>query len=312
MLGSIKLLTGTSNPKLAQEVSEYLGIPLSDATVGRFSDGEVRVKINESMRGEDVFVIQSLCHPVNDNIMELLFILDALKRASAGRITAVIPYYAYARQDRKDKPRVPISARLLADLISTAGAQRLIVVDLHSPQIQGFFNIPVDNLYALNVLYEYVKERVDQDTVVVSPDAGGVERARMLANKLGCGIAIIYKRRPEPNVAEVLDLIGDVKNKTAIIVDDIVDTAGTVVAATHMLLSKGAKRVLVCATHGVFSGPAIDRLKEAPIEEVITTNTLPVEKHNLEKLRVVSIAPLIGEAIKRAHEGESISSLFIQ
>ncbi|MFN3471879.1 MAG: ribose-phosphate diphosphokinase [Aquificaceae bacterium] len=312
MLGSIKLLTGTSNPKLAQEVSEYLGIPLSDATVGRFSDGEVRVKINESMRGEDVFVIQSLCHPVNDNIMELLLILDALKRASAGRITAVIPYYAYARQDRKDKPRVPISARLLADLISTAGAQRLIVVDLHSPQIQGFFNIPVDNLYALNVLYEYVKERVDQDTVVVSPDAGGVERARMLANKLSCGIAIIYKRRPEPNVAEVLDLIGDVKNKTAIIVDDIVDTAGTVVAATHMLLSKGAKRVLVCATHGVFSGPAIDRLKEAPIEEVITTNTLPVEKHNLEKLRVVSIAPLIGEAIKRAHEGESISSLFIQ
>ncbi|MFN3976108.1 MAG: ribose-phosphate diphosphokinase [Aquificaceae bacterium] len=312
MLGSIKLLTGTSNPKLAQEVSEYLGIPLSDATVGRFSDGEVRVKINESMRGEDVFVIQSLCHPVNDNIMELLLILDALKRASAGRITAVIPYYAYARQDRKDKPRVPISARLLADLISTAGAQRLIVVDLHSPQIQGFFNIPVDNLYALNVLYEYVKERVDQDTVVVSPDAGGVERARMLANKLSCGIAKIYKRRPEPNVAEVLDLIGDVKNKTAIIVDDIVDTAGTVVAATHMLLSKGAKRVLVCATHGVFSGPAIDRLKEAPIEEVITTNTLPVEKHNLEKLRVVSIAPLIGEAIKRAHEGESISSLFIQ
>ncbi|MFN3946774.1 MAG: ribose-phosphate diphosphokinase [Aquificaceae bacterium] len=312
MHGSIKLLTGTSNPKLAQEVSEYLGIPLSDAIVGRFSDGEVRVKINESMRGEDVFVIQSLSHPVNDNIMELLLMLDALKRASAGRITAVIPYYAYARQDRKDKPRVPISARLLADLITVAGAQRVIIVDLHSPQIQGFFNIPVDNLYALNVLYEYVKGRVNQDTVVVSPDAGGVERARMLANKLGCGIAIIYKRRPEPNVAEVLDLIGDVKDKTAIIVDDIVDTAGTVVAATHMLLSKGAKRVLVCATHGIFSGPAIDRLKEAPVEEVITTNTLPVENRTFEKLRVVSVAPLIGEAIKRAHEGESISSLFIQ
>ncbi|MFN3871008.1 MAG: ribose-phosphate diphosphokinase [Aquificaceae bacterium] len=312
MYGSIKLLTGTSNPKLAQEVSEYLGIPLSDAIVGRFSDGEVRVKINESMRGEDVFVIQSLSHPVNDNIMELLLMLDALKRASAGRITAVIPYYAYARQDRKDKPRVPISARLLADLITVAGAQRVIIVDLHSPQIQGFFNIPVDNLYALNVLYEYVKGRVNQDTVVVSPDAGGVERARMLANKLGCGIAIIYKRRPEPNVAEVLDLIGDVKDKTAIIVDDIVDTAGTVVAATHMLLSKGAKRVLVCATHGIFSGPAIDRLKEAPVEEVITTNTLPVENRTFEKLRVVSVAPLIGEAIKRAHEGESISSLFIQ
>ncbi|MFN3599661.1 MAG: ribose-phosphate diphosphokinase [Aquificaceae bacterium] len=311
MYGSIKLLTGTSNPKLAQEVSEYVGIPLSDAIVGRFSDGEVRVKINESMRGEDVFVIQSLSHPVNDSIMELLLMLDALKRASAGRITAVIPYYAYARQDRKDKPRVPISARLLADLITVAGAQRVIIVDLHSPQIQGFFNIPVDNLYALNVLYDYVKERVDQNTVVVSPDAGGVERARILANKLSCGIAIIYKRRPEPNVAEVLDLIGDVKDKTAIIVDDIIDTAGTVVAATHMLLSKGAKRVMVCTTHGIFSGPAIDRLREAPIEKVITTNTLPMENRTFEKLRVVSIAPLIAEAIKRAHEGESISSLFI-
>ncbi len=311
MYGSIKLLTGTSNPKLAQEVSEYLGMPLSDAIVGRFSDGEVRVKINESMRGEDVFVIQSLSHPVNDSIMELLLMLDALKRASAGRITAVIPYYAYARQDRKDKPRVPISARLLADLITVAGAQRIIIVDLHSPQIQGFFNIPVDNLYALNVLYDYVKEKVDQNTVVVSPDAGGVERARILANKLSCGIAIIYKRRPEPNVAEVLDLIGDVKDKTAIIVDDIIDTAGTVVVATHMLLSKGAKRVMVCATHGIFSGPAIDRLREAPLEEVITTNTLPMENRTFEKLRVVSIAPLIAEAIKRAHEGESISSLFI-
>lgn len=311
MFGSIKLLTGTSNPKLAQDVSEHLGIPLSDAIVGRFSDGEVRVKINESMRGEDVFVIQSLGYPVNDNIMELLLILDALKRASAGRITAVIPYYAYARQDRKDKPRVPISARLLADLITVAGAQRLIVVDLHSPQIQGFFNIPVDNLYALNVLYEYIKERIDGELVAVSPDAGGVERARLLANKLVCSIAIIYKRRPEPNVAEVLDLIGDVKGKKAIIVDDIIDTAGTVVAATNMLLSKGAKSVYVSATHGIFSGPAIDRLRESPVEEVIVTNTLQVENKGLEKLRVVSIAPLIAEAIKRAHEGESISSLFI-
>ncbi len=310
MLGSIKLLTGTSNPRLAQEIGEYLGIPLSDALVGRFSDGEVRVKINESMRGEDVFVIQSLGHPVNDSIMELLLLLDALKRASAGRITAVIPYFAYARQDRKDKPRVPISARLLADLITTAGAQRLIIVDLHSPQIQGFFNIPVDNLYALGVLYEYLSKRLEGDVVVVSPDAGGVERARLLANRLGSSIAIIYKRRPEPNVAEVLDLIGDVKNKTAVIIDDIIDTAGTVVAATHMLLSKGAKSVFVCATHGVFSGPAIERLKESPIEEVIVTNSLNMEGKKLEKLRVVSIAPLVGEAIRRAHEGESISSLF--
>lgn len=311
MYGSIKLLTGTSNRKLAQEIAEYLGIPLSDAFVGRFSDGEVRVKINESMRGEDVFVIQSLGYPVNDNIMELLLMLDALKRASAGRITAVIPYFAYARQDRKDQPRVPISARLLADLITVAGAQRLIVVDLHSPQIQGFFNIPVDNLYALSVLADYVDKRVQGERVVVSPDAGGVERARLLANKLGCGIAIIYKRRPEPNVAEVLDIVGDVKGKKAIIVDDIIDTAGTVSAATNLLLSKGATSVFVVATHGIFSGPAVERLTKASIEEVITTNTLDLESKRFEKLRVVSIAPLIGEAIRRAHEGTSISSLFM-
>lgn len=310
MIGSIKLLTGTSNQKLAKEVSDYLNIPLSDAIVSRFSDGEVRVQINESMRGEDVFVIQSLCPPINENIMELLLILDAIKRASAGRITAVIPYYAYARQDRKDKPRVPISARLLADLITVAGAQRVVVVDLHSPQIQGFFNIPVDNLHALGVLYDYLKDKVDGETVVVSPDAGGVEMARLLANKIGCPIAISYKRRPEPNVAEVLDLIGDVKGKRAIIVDDIIDTAGTVCAAGELLLSRGASRVDVVATHGLLSGPAVERLRKSPIEEVVTTNTIPAEHKNLEKLKVVSIAPLIGEAIRRIHEGESVSMLF--
>ena len=311
MIGSIKLLTGTSNQKLAKEVSEYLNIPLSDAIVSRFSDGEVRVQINESMRGEDVFVIQSLCPPINESIMELLLILDAIKRASAGRITAVIPYYAYARQDRKDKPRVPISARLLADLITVAGAQRVVVVDLHSPQIQGFFNIPVDNLHALGVLYDYLKDKVDSsNTVVVSPDAGGVERARLLANKIGCPIAIIYKRRPEPNVAEVFDIIGDVMGKRAIIVDDIIDTAGTVCAASELLLSKGASRVDVVATHGLLSGPAVERLRKSPIEEVVVTNTIPVEHKNLEKLKVVSVAPLIGEAIRRIHEGESVSVLF--
>jgi ribose-phosphate pyrophosphokinase len=311
MIGSIKLLTGTSNQNLAKEVSEYLNIPLSDAIVSRFSDGEVRVQINESMRGEDVFVIQSLCPPISESIMELLLILDAIKRASAGRITAVIPYYAYARQDRKDKPRVPISARLLADLITVAGAQRVVVVDLHSPQIQGFFNIPVDNLHALGVLYDYLKDKVDSsNTVVVSPDAGGVERARLLANKIGCPIAIIYKRRPEPNVAEVLDIIGDVKGKRAIIVDDIIDTAGTVCAASELLLSKGASRVDVVATHGLLSGPAVERIRKSPIEEVVVTNTIPVEHKNLEKLKVVSIAPLIGEAIRRIHEGESVSVLF--
>ncbi|MCC6063392.1 MAG: ribose-phosphate pyrophosphokinase [Thermocrinis sp.] len=311
MIGSIKLLTGTSNQNLAKEVSEYLNIPLSDAIVSRFSDGEIRVQINESMRGEDVFVIQSLCPPINESIMELLLILDAIKRASAGRITAVIPYYAYARQDRKDKPRVPISARLLADLITVAGAQRVVVVDLHSPQIQGFFNIPVDNLHALGVLYDYLKDKVDSsNTVVVSPDAGGVERARLLANKIGCPIAIIYKRRPEPNVAEVLDIIGDVKGKRAIIVDDIIDTAGTVCAASELLLSKGASRVDVVATHGLLSGPAVERLRKSSIEEVVVTNTIPVGHKNLEKLKVVSIAPLIGEAIRRIHEGESVSMLF--
>lgn len=311
MIGSIKLLTGTSNQNLAKEVSEYLNIPLSDAIVSRFSDGEVRVQINESMRDEDVFVIQSLCPPINDSIMELLLILDAIKRASAGRITAVIPYYAYARQDRKDKPRVPISARLLADLITVAGAQRVVVVDLHSPQIQGFFNIPVDNLHALGVLYDYLKDKVDSsNTVVVSPDAGGVERARLLANKIGCPIAIIYKRRPEPNVAEVLDIIGDVKGKRAIIVDDIIDTAGTVCAASELLLSKGASRVDVVATHGLLSGPAVERLRKSPIEEVVITNTIPAEHKKLEKLKIVSIASLIGEAIRRIHEGESVSMLF--
>ena len=310
MIGSIKLLTGTSNQKLAKEVSDYLNIPLSDAFVSRFSDGEVRVQINESMRGEDVFVIQSLCPPINESIMELLLILDAIKRASAGRITAVIPYYAYARQDRKDKPRVPISARLLADLITVAGAQRVVIVDLHSPQIQGFFNIPVDNLHALGVLYDYLKNKVDGETVVVSPDAGGVERARLLANKIGCPIAIIYKRRPEPNVAEVLDLIGDVKGKRAIIVDDIIDTAGTVCAAGELLLSRGASRVDVVATHGLLSGPAVERLRRSPIGEVVITNTIPAERKDLEKLRIVSIAPLIGEAIRRIHEGESVSMLF--
>ncbi|WP_448587524.1 ribose-phosphate diphosphokinase [Thermocrinis sp.] len=310
MIGSIKLLTGTSNLELAKEVSQYLGIPLSDALVSRFSDGEVRVQINESMRGEDVFVIQSLCPPINENIMELLLILDALKRASAGRITAVIPYYAYARQDRKDKPRVPISARLLADLITVAGAQRVVIVDLHSPQIQGFFSIPVDNLHALGVLYEYLRDRVDGNTVIVSPDAGGVERARLFANKIGCPIAIIYKRRPEPNVAEMLDIIGDVRGKRAIIVDDIIDTAGTVCAASELLLSKGALSVDVVATHGLLSGPAVERIRRSGIREVIITNTIPSENKGLEKLRVVSAAPLIGEAIRRIHEGESVSILF--
>lgn len=311
MYRPLKLLTGTANVPLAKEVSDYLGVSLSDMLVTKFSDGEVRVQINESMRGGDVFVIQSLSYPANQHIMELLLIIDALKRASAGRITAVIPYFAYARQDRKDRPRVPISARLLADIITVAGANRVVTIDLHSPQIQGFFDIPVDNLYALPVIYEHINKHLDlRDPIVVSPDAGGVERARQLANKLGCGIAIIYKRRPEPNKAEVFDVVGEVEGKEAIIVDDIIDTGGTVVAASNLLLNKGAKRVIVCATHGVLSGPAVDRLVDSPIEKVIITNTIPVGEKNFPKLEVISVAPLLAETIKRIHEEDSVSSLF--
>ncbi len=304
----LKLITGTSNTKLALEISSYLDVPISKALISKFSDGEIRVQIEESMRGNDVYVIQSLFPNSNDSIMELLLILDAIKRASANRITAVIPYFAYARQDRKDKPRVPISARLLADMITIAGANRVVVVDLHAPQIQGFFNIPVDNLLALPVLYNYIKDQVEdpQNIVVVSPDAGGAERARKLANRLGCNIAIIYKRRPEPNKAEVFDVIGNVENKEAIIIDDIIDTGGTLVAASNMLLSKGSLSVRALSTHGLFSGSA-----KSNISEIVVTNTICQENNlSLEKLRVVSIASLIGEAIKRIYEGNSVSSLF--
>ena len=308
----LKLLTGTANRELAEEVSKYLSVNISDMLVTKFSDGEVRVQINESIRGADVYVFQSLSFPANQHIMELLLIIDALKRSSAGRITAVIPYFAYARQDRQDKPRTPVSARLLADLITVAGANRVVTIDLHSPQIQGFFDIPVDHLSALPVLYDYIKKNlILENPIVVSPDAGGVERARQLANRLGCGIAIIYKRRPEPNKAEVLDVVGDIEGKEAIIIDDLIDTAGTMVAAANMLINRGAKRVLACATHGVLSGPAVERLTNSPIEQVIITNTIPVGDKMFNKLKVVSVAPLLGEAIKRIHEEESVSSLFV-
>jgi ribose-phosphate pyrophosphokinase len=284
---------------------------LVDVLLTRFSDGEIRVQINENVRGADVFVIQSLTYPTNDSIMELLLLLDALKRSSAHRITAVIPYYAYARQDRKDKPRVPISAKLLADLIQTAGAHRVLTVDLHSAQIQGFFNIPVDNIFALPVIYEYLKAKNIEDLVIVSPDAGGVERARMLQNRLGGNLAIIYKKRPAPNVVETLDVIGDVSGKNAVIIDDIIDTAGTIVAAADMLISKGAKSVIAACTHPVFSGPAVERLKNSSIQEVIATNTIPVDGKEFDKLTVISVAELIGEAIKRINIESSVSSLFI-
>ncbi|MGC9188037.1 MAG: ribose-phosphate diphosphokinase [Sulfurihydrogenibium sp.] len=307
----LKLISGNANKSLSREISEYLGTPLVDVLLTRFSDGEIRVQINENVRGADVFVIQSLTYPVNDNIMELLLLLDALKRSSTHRITAVIPYFAYARQDRKDKPRVPISAKLLADIIQKAGANRVLTLDLHSAQIQGFFDCPVDNIYALPVIYEYLKAKNIEDLVIVSPDAGGVERARMLQNKLGGDLAIIYKKRPAPNVVETLDVIGNVEGKNAVIIDDIIDTAGTIVAAAEMLKSKGAKSVIAACTHPVFSGPAVERLKNSVIEEVIVTNTIPVDGKEFDKLTVLSVAELIGEAIKRINIESSVSSLFI-
>ncbi|MGC8942145.1 MAG: ribose-phosphate diphosphokinase [Sulfurihydrogenibium sp.] len=307
----LKLISGNANKSLSREISEYLETPLVDVLLTRFSDGEIRVQINENVRGADVFVIQSLTYPVNDNIMELLLLLDALKRSSTHRITAVIPYFAYARQDRKDKPRVPISAKLLADIIQKAGANRVLILDLHSAQIQGFFDCPVDNIYALPVIYEYLKARNIEDLVIVSPDAGGVERARMLQNKLGGDLAIIYKKRPAPNVVETLDVIGNVEGKNAVIIDDIIDTAGTIVAAAEMLKSKGAKSVIAACTHPVFSGPAVERLKNSVIEEVIVTNTIPVDGKEFDKLTVLSVAELIGEAIKRINIESSVSSLFI-
>ncbi|AAC07513.1 ribose-phosphate diphosphokinase [Aquifex aeolicus] len=310
-MNGVKIIAGTSNKTLSEEIAGYLGLRLTDALITTFSDGEIRVQINESIRGYHVYVITSLSNPVNHNLMELLLTLDAVKRSSPKEITAVVPYYAYGRQDRQDKPRTPISAKLVADLIQKAGANRVIVVDLHSPQIQGFFDIPVEHLTAIPVLYDYIRKNVVlENPIVVSPDAGGVKRARDLANKLGCGIGVILKRRPEPNKAEVMDVVGDIEGKEAIIVDDIIDTAGTLVAAANLLVNKGVKRVIACATHGIFSGPAVERLTNSPIEKVIVTNTLPVYEKKFGKLEVVSIAPLIGEAIRRIQEGTSVSSLF--
>ena len=311
----VKLMTGNSNPQLARAISGNLGIPLADVTVGRFSDGEVQVVINESVRDCNVYIIQSLCHPANENIMELLLIADALKRASAGRITAVIPYYAYGRQDRKVNPRDPISAKLLADIITTSGINHIVVIDLHAKQVEGFFDIPVDHLQARPVLTEYfLSEGLGgEDTVVVSPDIGGVTRARNFARVLGSPIAIIDKRRPRPNVAEVMNIIGEVKGKKAIIIDDIIDTAGTIVNAARAIKEKGAEEVYAACTHPVFSGPAVERLskavEEGVIKEVIVTDTIPL-REKFEGVKVLTVAGMIAEAIRRIHFGESISRMF--
>lgn len=308
----IKLFTGNANRPLAEEIANYLGIPVGDATVSLFSDGEIMVQINENVRGADVFLVQSTCSPVNKNLMELLLMLDAFKRASVGRITAVVPYYGYARQDRKVLPRVPISAKLVADLITVAGTSRLLTVDLHAGQIQGFFNIPVDHLYAAPVLADYVRKKYSDNIVIVSPDAGGVERARAFAKRLNASLAIIDKRREKANVAQVMNVIGDVEGKAAILLDDMIDTAGTITEAVSAIREKGARRVIAACTHAVLSGPALERINASELEEVIVTNTIPMDSKQQEckKLTVLSVASLLGEAIKRIHEETSVSSLF--
>ena len=314
MLQGLKLFSGSSNRGLAEEVTKTLGITLGDATLSTFSDGEIMIRINENVRGSDVFVMQSTCVPVNDHIIELLLMVDALKRASAGRITAVIPYYGYGRQDRKVQPRVPISAKMVADLINAVGTNRVLTVDLHAGQIQGFFNIPVDNLYAASVLLDYMKKKFDhRNLVIVSPDAGGVERARAFAKRLDCTIAIVDKRREKANECEIMNVIGDVKGMDTLLLDDMVDTAGTLAQAASALMSQGARKVSAACTHAVLSGPAIDRINASPIEELIVTNTIPLNSkaEECKKLTVLSIAGLLGEAIKRIHEETTLSTLFV-
>ena len=310
----LEIFTGNANPALAREVAEHLQVRLSQADVGRFPDGEVMVEVRENVRGGDVFVIQSICTPPNENLMELLLMMDALRRASAKRVTAVIPYFGYSRQDRKVAPRVPISAKLVADLITTAGASRVLTVDLHAGQIQGFFNIPVDNLYAMPVLISYLRKRLDGHAVsVVSPDAGGVERARAFARRLNANLAIIDKRRQRASEIAGMRLVGEVKDTVAVLVDDMIDTAGTITEAAKVVSAAGASEVLAVATHPILSDPACDRLGKSIIKEVITTNTIPLRakaQAELQKLKMLSVAPLIAEAVRRIHNEESVSSLF--
>jgi ribose-phosphate pyrophosphokinase len=310
----LEIFAGNSNLALAREVAEHLQVKMGEAEVGRFPDGEVMVELRENVRGGDCFIIQSTCTPPNENIMELLLISDALRRASAGRITAVMPYFGYSRQDRKVAPRVPISAKLVADLIATAGVNRVLTVDLHAGQIQGFFNIPVDNLYAMPVLLNYLRKRVDGKKVsVVSPDAGGVERARAFARRLNANLAIIDKRRRRASEVAEMQLVGEVKDSIAILVDDMIDTAGTITEAAKVVAAAGASEVMACATHPILSDPACDRLGKANITEIITTNTIPLRpkaQAELAKLKVLSVGSLLAEAVRRIHNEESVSSLF--
>ncbi|HSF41970.1 MAG TPA: ribose-phosphate pyrophosphokinase [Thermoanaerobaculia bacterium] len=313
MAGELKIFGGRAHPALVQEICDYLNLSAGKVAAYNFSDGETFCQIEENVRGSDVFVVQPTSNPVNDNLMELLILLDSLKRSSASRVTAVLPYYGYARQDKKDKPRVPITAKLVADLISRAGASRVLTMDLHADQIQGFFDVPVDHLFAAPVILDALRKLEIPDLVVVSPDAGGVERARAIAKRLEAGLAIADKRRTAPNVAEVMHIIGDVSGKNVLIVDDIIDTAGTLCKTVDALKKEGAVRILAAGVHGILSGPALDRIRNSPLESVFITNTTPLDEKlsRLDKLRPLSVAPLLGEAIRRIHEDSSVSSLFV-
>lgn len=307
------IFSGNSNPVLSQKICEYINVPLGGEKVKRFSDGEIQIEIDENVRSKEVFVIQSICSPVNENLVELLLMLDALKRASANRITAVIPYYGYARQDKKVAPRVPISAKLVADLLTVAGAARIITMDLHSGQIQGFFNIPVDNLFAAPVIIDYIRKKFNNDLVIVSPDAGGVERARAFAKRLNAGLAIIDKRRDAPNQAKAMAVIGDVADKVVVILDDMVDTSGTLVEAAGAIMKNGAREIHASCCHAVLSGPAIERIEDSDLKTLVVTDTIPLNENAraCDKIKVLSISELIGEAIIRSFTGDSVTSLFI-
>jgi len=308
---NLKIFTLNSNKELSQEIADVVGVDLGKCSVTRFSDGEIQINIEESIRGCDVYVIQSTSDPVNEHLMELLIMVDALKRASAKRINIVIPYYGYARQDRKARAREPITAKLVANLLETSGATRVITLDLHAPQIQGFFDIPIDHLMGVPILAEYFSQKQFDDIVVVSPDHGGVTRARKLADRLKAPIAIIDKRRPRPNVAEVMNIVGNIEGKTAILIDDIIDTAGTITLGANALVENGAKEVYACCTHPVLSGPAIERIQNSTIKELVVTNSIALpEEKKIEKITQLSVAPLIGEAIIRVHEEQSVSTLF--
>ena len=310
---ALQIFTGNAHPELAQEIVDYLDISLGKAKVSKFKDGEIRLEINESVRGNNVFIVQPTCYPVNENLMELLIMIDAIRRASAKSITAVIPYYGYARQERKQNPREPISAKLVANLLTAAGADRMVTIDLHTSSIQGFFDIPVDHMPAAPLLADYYLKKNMENIVVVSPDIGGVTRARNIAARLNCGLAIIDKRRPEPNQAEIMGIIGDVKGKNVIMVDDMIDTAGTITNGANFLYEQaGAKEVYACCTHAVFTPPAVERIENSAIKEMLITNTIPLtqEERQCEKIQTVSIAPLLGRTIEYIHNKKSVSEIF--